>query len=186
LYSYSEHIEERTTFRYKFPKEFICARRKPKKPGYASAPTFGRPRMLLRLMHPCASSCFFFEYTPPAAVVPHLLLLLRPTPPPARPTACERQGTQHAYPNARESTACVPQCERNPSFIREGARNPMRERAQHVCPNVRGREGAQRACTYIKSAACSTKGTMLGGAACDCPRVRARGEHHLLQRTETR
>jgi hypothetical protein len=93
-------------------------------PGRPDIPARGRPRMLLHLMCPVSPIASFFGN------MRLLLLLLRPTPPPLA---------------APHTSSCLPSCMREREH---SARTPMRERAQHACPNAREtREGSQRTCT---------------------------------------
>ena len=89
----------------------------------------------------------------------------------------ERGNTAHV-PEWRECTPCVPQSER--------------EGSQRTCPNTRegGREHNAHAHVFEPAAAPPWRTTAGGArapsAARACPRVRAHGEHHLLQHTKTR
>jgi hypothetical protein len=121
-------------------------------PGRSDGPACGRPHMLLHPMRPASPIASFFENT-------HLLLVrLRPTPPPRA---------------ASHTSSCLASCMREREH---NAHTPMRERAQHTCPNAREtregsqractgpmrerkREGAQRACICVEPATCSTKGS---------------------------
>jgi hypothetical protein len=94
----------------------------------------GRPRMLLRLMRSASPLALFFLETCASycCCAPHLLLLLCPTHSPTRPTSCEREETQHVYPNTREYSARAPMTQLH-----------ARERgSQRVCPNARERASA--------------------------------------------
>jgi hypothetical protein len=168
---------------------FVKRKRNLKLKGYTSARTSkwtrasGCPRMLLRLMRSAPPLALFFgKHVPPAAAAPPHLLLLQ---------LHAREGTQRAYPNTRESTACVPQCERERDHIAHVLMRERRERKHIACALMRetGREHSADAMCWV--GACSTVRTTPGGVGAPvavrvCTGVRARGEQHLLQHTETR
>ena len=101
----------------------------------------------------------------------------------------------HAYPNARErehNTRSLMR-ERDSSCMRErdhSARTPIREKSTTRVPQCdREGEGAQRTCTCVEPATCSTVARLVvQGRLVQrmlCLRVRARGEQHcLLQHTK--
>jgi hypothetical protein len=126
--------------------------------GYASARTSGRTRasrrshMLMRLAPPlaffgtCASSCY--------CLAPCLLLS----------AACERERERSAHsPMQEREHSLRASMQERPSCMRERERGitthvPQCEREHSARAPMLEREGAQRACTCIEPAACSTVG----------------------------
>jgi hypothetical protein len=132
-----------------------------------------------------ASSCFIFWETCASCCC------CAPTPPAAAAAATCERGNTARVPQYEESTACVPQCERERDHIAHVLMRERRERKHIACALMRetGREHSADAMCWV--GACSTVRTTPGGVGAPvavrvCTGVRARGEQHLLQHTETR
>jgi hypothetical protein len=131
-----------------------------------------RLRMLLYLPVCCCvlcSSCLLLLFFKNTRLI---LRLLCPTPPTAVAAphassypqlhAREREHKARTVPhNARESTVRMPQCKRDPSYMRERGittRVPQCEIEHNARAPMREREGAQRACTCVEQASCTIMG----------------------------
>jgi hypothetical protein len=154
----------------------------------------GRPCMLLHLMRSAPPLALFFWETCASSSC-----CCTPTPPPPPAATCERGNTARVpqCKREREHNMCAPMREKPQLYEREGSQHACpnarerRERKHIACALMRetGREHSADAMCW--AGACSTVRDHAWWCRCAwcsraCTRVRARGEQHLLQHTKTR